>query len=105
MVFRMQGVPVMPISKDEVRAIAHLARIGLSDKEIEHFRGQLEGILGYIDKLKGLDVDAIAPTAHVLDLKNVMRPDAPRESLQSDDVLCIAPQREGNFYKVPKVIE
>ena len=95
----------MSISKDEVRTVAHLARIGLSDKEIEHFQGQLEGILGYIDKLKGLNVDAIAPTAHVLDLKNVQRPDTPQPSLQPEEALRIAPAREGNFYKVPKVIE
>jgi len=95
----------MSISKDEVRHLAHLARIGLSDKEIESFQGQLEGILAYVDKLKGLDVDAIEPTAHVLDLKDVLRPDESRPSLDPEKALRAAPQRKDGFYKVPKVIE
>ncbi len=95
----------MAISKDEVRYIAHLARLGLTDREIEDFQGQLEGILAYVDKLKTLDVEGIAPTAHVLDIKNVLRPDTRRPSLDSDKALRIAPQREGDYYKVPRVIE
>ena len=95
----------MPISKDEVRYIAHLARLGLTAQEIEHFQGQLEGILAYVDKLKSLDVGAIEPTAHVLDIKNVLREDTVRPSLEPDKALRIAPQKEGGFYKVPRVIE
>ncbi len=95
----------MPISKDEVRYIAHLARLGLTEQEILHFQGQLEGILAYIDKLKTLDVEGIEPTAHVLDIKNVLRPDTRRPSLEPEKVLGMAPQREGNYYKVPRVIE
>jgi aspartyl-tRNA(Asn)/glutamyl-tRNA(Gln) amidotransferase subunit C len=95
----------MSISKEEVRYIAHLARLGLTADEIAHFQGQLEGILAYVDKLKTLDVSAIDPTAHVLDLKNVLRPDEPRPSLETEKALRIAPQRQNNFYKVPKVIE
>lgn len=95
----------MAISKEEVKYIAHLARIGLTDTEIEHFRKQLESILGYVDKLKELDVTQIKPMAHVLDIKNVYRPDEIRESLETDDALKIAPVRKGNFYKVPRVIQ
>ena len=95
----------MAISGKEVRYIAHLARIGLSDKEIEHFQGQLEGILTYVDKLKALNVDGVEPTSRVLDLKDVLRPDTLRPSLKTDEALRGAPQREGGFYKVPKVIE
>ncbi len=95
----------MPISKEEVRHIAHLARLGLTSGEIEHFQGQLEGILAYIDKLKSLNVEGIEPTAHALDIKDVLRPDVRRPCLEIDKVLRIAPQREGAFYKVPRVIE
>jgi aspartyl-tRNA(Asn)/glutamyl-tRNA(Gln) amidotransferase subunit C len=95
----------MPISKDDVRYIAHLARIGLPEEELQHFREQLEGILAYVDKLKALDVEGVAPTAHALDLKNVGREDTSSASLDREDVLGCAPQRKGGFYGVPRVIE
>lgn len=95
----------MAISKEDVRYIANLARIGLTESEVEHFQTQLEGILEYIDQLKKLDVSAIMPTAHVLDIKNVTRPDVVKPSLDPKPVLDNAPAREGQFFKVPKVIE
>ena len=95
----------MAISKDEVKYIAHLARLGLTVLEIERFQKQLEEILAYVDKLKDLDVANVEPMAHALDIKNVYRPDAVKPSLQSAKILKIAPSVEGNFYKVPKVIE
>jgi aspartyl-tRNA(Asn)/glutamyl-tRNA(Gln) amidotransferase subunit C len=93
------------ISKDDVKYIANLARLGLTDQENEHFQGQLEGILAYIDQLKSVDVAQVVPTSHVLDIKNVYRPDDVKPSLDSQKVLRIAPAIEGSFYKVPKVIE
>ncbi len=95
----------MSISKEEVKYIANLARLGLTDAEVEHFQAQMEGILEYIDKLKKLDVSKIQPTAHVLDVKNVYRKDSPAASLDPQKILDLAPSREGNFFKVPKVIE
>jgi aspartyl-tRNA(Asn)/glutamyl-tRNA(Gln) amidotransferase subunit C len=95
----------MVISKDEVKYIAHLARIGLSEAEIEHFQKQLESILEYVDKLKKLDVSSVPPTAHVLDITNVYRSDTIKFSLEPVQALKIAPAAQGNFYKVPKVIE
>jgi aspartyl-tRNA(Asn)/glutamyl-tRNA(Gln) amidotransferase subunit C len=95
----------MAISKDEVKYIAHLARIGLTDVEIEHFQKQLESILGYVDKLKKLDGTEGKPMAHVFDVKNVYRADEIKPSIDSAKVLKIAPVSQGNFYKVPKVIE
>ena len=95
----------MAISKEEVRYIANLARLGLTEAEIEHFQGQLEGILGYIDKLKKVDISKTPPTAHALDIRNVLRKDEIRPSLDSQKVLKIAPSKDGNFFKVPKVIE
>jgi aspartyl-tRNA(Asn)/glutamyl-tRNA(Gln) amidotransferase subunit C len=95
----------MAITKKDVEYIANLARLGLTDQEIEHFQGQLDGILGYIDQLKKVDVSHVAPTAHVLDIKNVYRPDEVSPSLDPQKALRIAPASQGNFYKVPKVIE
>jgi aspartyl-tRNA(Asn)/glutamyl-tRNA(Gln) amidotransferase subunit C len=95
----------MAITKKDVEYIANLARLGLTDQEIGHFQGQLEGILEYIDQLKKVDVSGVAATAHVLDLKNVYRQDVIQPSLDPEKALRIAPAARGNFYKVPRVIE
>ncbi len=95
----------MAISKDDVKYIANLARLGLSDAEIEHFQTQLGVILEYIDKLKKIDVSKVSPMAHVLDIKNIYRPDVVKPSIDPQKVLGLSPSKEGNFYKVPKVIE
>ncbi len=95
----------MSISKDDVKYIANLARLGLSETEVGHFQTQLEGILGYIDKLKKLDVTRVKPMAHASDIKNVYRVDSVKPSLDPEKILKIAPARAGNFFKVPKVIE
>jgi aspartyl-tRNA(Asn)/glutamyl-tRNA(Gln) amidotransferase subunit C len=95
----------MAITKKDVTYIAALARLGLTEAEIEHFGGQLESILGYIDKLKKLDVADVPPTSHVLDIKNVYRPDEVKPSLPAEKILRCAPSVEDRFFKVPKVIE
>ena len=95
----------MAISKEEVKYIANLARLKLQESELEHFQTQLEVILEYIDKLKKPDVSHTEPTAHVLDIKNVYRPDVPKPSLAPEKVLKISPSHTGHFFKVPKVIE
>ena len=95
----------MAISKEEVKYIANLARLGLTDAEVEHFQTQLEVILQYIDKLKTLDVAKTAATAHVLDIRNVTRADKVKPSLDPAKILESSPAKEGNFFKVPKVLE
>ncbi|HAJ56900.1 MAG TPA: Asp-tRNA(Asn)/Glu-tRNA(Gln) amidotransferase GatCAB subunit C [Candidatus Omnitrophica bacterium] len=95
----------MAISKDEVKYIANLARLGLTEPEVEHFREQLGDILGYVDKLKKVDVSGMSPMAHVLDIKNIYRPDNISPSIAPEKILKYAPQHEGSFFKVPKVIE
>ncbi len=95
----------MAISKDTVKYVAHLARIELKPKELEKLSQQLKDILGFIDKLKKLDIKEISPTSHILPINNVFREDIPRRSLPSDKVLENAPQKQGNFFGVPKVIE
>ncbi len=95
----------MAITKDTVKYVAHLARIDLKPKELEKLSQQLQEILGFIDKLKKVDIKDIAPTSHILPLNNVLRDDKPAESLSSAQALENAPQRQGKFFSVPKVIE
>jgi len=95
----------MPISSEEVKYVAHLARVKLTDKEIKVFAGQLEAILEFIDKLKKLNTNDVLPLSHILPLKNVFRQDQVKMSLNTNDVLKNAPEKEGDFFKVPKVIE
>jgi len=95
----------MAIDKETVKYVAHLARIELGPKELEKLSEQLKDILGFIDKLKKADIKNINPTSHILPLNNVLRDDKPKESLPLDTALEDAPQREGNFFGVPKIIE
>ena len=95
----------MPITKDTVKYVAHLARIELEDKELEKLSRQLEDILRFIDKLEKIDVGRIEPTSHILPINNVLREDTPRNSLTADKALENAPQKKDGFFSVPKVIE
>jgi aspartyl-tRNA(Asn)/glutamyl-tRNA(Gln) amidotransferase subunit C len=69
------------------------------------FQKQLTSILGYVEKLNEIDTEDIAPTAHVLRMENVFRDDSERDSLSVEDALMNAPERAGNFYQVPKIID
>lgn len=82
-----------------------LARLGLSDEEVETLRSQLGQVLGYIDILQSADTSTVAPTAQVLSHLNVSRPDTSRPSLPPDEALANAPGREGEFFRVPAVLE
>ncbi len=95
----------MVIDKETVKYVAHLARIELKPKELEKLSGQLQDILVFIDKLKKIEIKDINPTSHILPINNVLREDKPKESLAVEQVLKDAPQRKGNFFIVPKVIE
>ncbi len=95
----------MAITKETVKYVAHLARIELKPKELEKLSQQLKDIIGFIDKLKKLDVKNINPTSHILPIHNVFRDDSLRKSLSSDKALENAPDRKGSFFGVPKVIE
>lgn len=95
----------MVIDKKTVKYVALLARIDLAAKELEKLSGELEEIIKFIDKLKKIDIKNIAPTSHILPLKNVLREDKPDKSIPIDRALEASPQREGNFFGVPKVIE
>ena len=94
----------MAISRDDVLKVAHLARIDLSEEELELFSAQLESILEFIDKLKRLDVSNIKPTSHVLEMQNILRADVPRASLDKEAVLRNAPESLKGHFKVPRVV-
>lgn len=95
----------MELSHDEVRKIAELAKLDLTDAEIALFAGQLSSILGYFRKLQTLDTSQIAPTASVLPLKNVLRQDAPAAPLTVDEVIANAPDSFAGQFRVSAVFD
>lgn len=95
----------MAISQDEVRYIGRLARLTLSDEEVELYSKQLSDILDYVNLLGELDVSDVDPMSHVLDMVNVMREDKALPSLDRDEVMKNAPDHDGTYFKVPRVIK
>lgn len=93
------------LTPEEVRHVAMLARLGLSDEEVETMRVQLLDVLDYIAILEKVDTSAIPPTAQVLAHDNVAREDVSRPSWPAEEVLSNAPAREGAFFRVPVVLE
>ena len=93
------------ITLDEVEHVARLARLELRPEDKERMRGELDGILAYIDKLRAVNIDGVEPTSHAVPLTNVMRDDEPRPSLPRDEMLANAPDSHGDFFRVPKIIE
>jgi aspartyl-tRNA(Asn)/glutamyl-tRNA(Gln) amidotransferase subunit C len=93
------------LTEDEVRHVALLARLGLSDEEVETLRVQLLDVLDYIGKLQQVDTTSIAPTAQVHSPLTVMRPDEPRPSWPVEEILSNAPAAEDSFFRVPAVLE
>ena len=94
----------MKKQKIDVVYVAKLARLALGEDEAARLGGQLDDILDYISKLNSVDTSRTEPTSHELPLKNVGREDVVESSLSRDAALKNAPSREGNFFKVPKVI-
>jgi aspartyl-tRNA(Asn)/glutamyl-tRNA(Gln) amidotransferase subunit C len=93
------------ISREDVEHVATLARLGLTDDEIDRMQGQLNRILEAIGQLQSVDTSAVGPTAQVIALENVMRDDAPRPGLSREAALANAPLREGAHLRVPVVLE
>ena len=93
------------LSREEVEHIARLARLGLSEAEREIFQSQLSDILENFDILQELDTGDIPPTAHVIEMENVIRDDEVAPSLARDDILANAPRQENGFFRVRAVLE
>jgi aspartyl-tRNA(Asn)/glutamyl-tRNA(Gln) amidotransferase subunit C len=95
----------MPLTGDEVRHIARLARVGVSDSEVERLQAQLSTILEHFDVLNRMDTEGVPPTAQSFDLANVDRADEPRPSVPRDEALANAPRTEGPYLRVRAVLE
>ena len=93
------------MSPDEVRWVAHLARLEISDDESPVMTRHLSAIIAYVNQLQELNTDGVEPLAHALDIHNVFRDDVPAPSLPVDAALANAPARKGDFYGVPAVLE
>jgi aspartyl-tRNA(Asn)/glutamyl-tRNA(Gln) amidotransferase subunit C len=91
----------MAISRDEVLHVARLARLALTEDEIERLTGELDAILDAVGIVSELDLADVPPTSHPLDLVNVWAEDEPRPSLPLDDALANAPDRDGPSFRVP----
>lgn len=89
---------------DEVRKVAKLARLALDEAHLAKYAPQLTSILGYVEQLKKVDVASTEPMAHALPISNVLREDIVQPSLSLEKVLQNAPDTDGQFFKVPKVI-
>lgn len=95
----------MPLSHEQVRHIAELAKLALTDEEVERYAHQLSDVLAWAEALQRLDTDSISPTAQVLDLRNVTRPDVVRPSLSPAEVLANAPRRDGDHFRVKPILD
>jgi aspartyl-tRNA(Asn)/glutamyl-tRNA(Gln) amidotransferase subunit C len=95
----------MKLSREEVLHIATIYRLGLSEAEIEKAREQLSNILENFEVLKEVDTTDVPPTAQSVNLSNVMRDDVPRPSLNAEEILANAPNREEDFFKLRPVLE
>jgi len=95
---------VSRISRDDVAHVAHLARLALSDDEIDLFAGQLAAVLEHAEDVAALDTSGVAPTAHPLPVRNVLRPDEPGPCLDREEVLAEAPQAEEGRFRVPRIL-
>ena len=95
----------MPATEIDVKYVAHLARLGLTPEEERKFGAQLGQVLGYIEKLREVDVSHVNPTAHAVPMVNVTRPDEVRPSLPTDEALRNAPARANGLFIVPKIVE
>ena len=95
----------MKISRKEVEKVAVLARLALQDEELDQLTGQMDQILGYVDKLNELDTEGIVPTAHAVPVENAFRDDVVKPSIGIDKALQNAPDPASDCFRVPQVIE
>jgi len=89
------------IDREQVLHVARLARLRLTDEEVERMSAELSGILEHVERISELDLGGVEPTSHVIALENVLRPDEPRPSWSRDDVLESAPDPAGGSFRVP----
>lgn len=93
------------ISKEEVKHVAHLARLAVTEDEVDKFTQQLDAIITYFEELNELDTTDIEPTSHVLNMKNVLREDVQKLGLPVEEVLKNAPDQKDGQFRVPATFE
>lgn len=93
------------INQAQVRKVAKLARLELTDREVEEFTGQLGAILDYVNTMNRLNTVDVEPLGHCLPISNRFREDVVQPSLGPEEALANAPDRDGDFFKVPKILE
>ena len=93
------------LSEEQVRNVAMLSRLELTDDEIRHFTKDLGSILGYVEQLNELDTSTVPPTSHSFHVENVFREDIVRKSLSNEEALANAPDHEDECFKVPAVLQ
>jgi aspartyl-tRNA(Asn)/glutamyl-tRNA(Gln) amidotransferase subunit C len=89
------------IEREQVLHVARLARLRLTEEEVERMAGELSGILEHVDRISELDLEDVEPTTHVIALENVLRPDEPRPSWSQEEVLERAPDPASGSFRVP----
>ena len=94
----------MPISRQDVAKVGMLARLALSDADLDRMTGELSKIVGFVSLLEELDTSALEPLAHPLDTQNVFRADVPKPSLTTAEALQSAPRHDGEYFLVPAVL-
>lgn len=92
------------ISNEQVKHVANLARLAITEDEAEKFRKQLDAIITFAEQLNELDTENVEPTNHVLDMKNVLREDIPQPGLPREEVLKNAPEHQDGQIKVPSIL-
>lgn len=95
----------MSISREEVKHIAYLSRLDLKENEVDKYTGHISQLLDYVETLKGVNVDQVEPMSHAIPVYNIMRDDVVGESLPVELALANAPEKDGPYFKVPRVTE
>lgn len=95
---------VQRISREEVAHVARLAQLSLSEEELDSFTSQLGAVLDHAADLEALNVDDVEPSSHPIPLKNVLRPDEPKENFDIEEVFEVAPEIEENQFRVPPIL-
>lgn len=93
------------IDQAQVRKVAQLARLALTEAEVQEFTGQLGAILDYVNQMNQVRTDEVEPLAHCLPVSNCFREDVVQDSIDADRALANAPDRDGDFFKVPKILD
>lgn len=95
----------MSVDQKTVRRIAHLARVAVQDSEVEHLQGEINAILSFVEALGAVDVEGVEPMTSVMPMRLRMRRDEVTDGYKAHDIVANAPEREDDFFVVPKVVE